>query len=207
MSLLKSVTRFRGCWICFLLLSASLTCFAQALPSFEAEKLSFSLKIDDSSSDALLWEVSGDYFFSNQHAHAISQPIAFPIPSSANVSLAVIHELSIIEPSDSMAVSLLSQNSQSIVFKLDLPPRSFAGVRLSYSQKVVGKEAVYTLSTAKTWGKPLSFCEIKLFIGNGIKPVSLPFADPQIIQGNSGNVYYWQFIDFVPLGEFVVIVE
>ncbi|MDP2400777.1 MAG: hypothetical protein Q8M66_02250 [Actinomycetota bacterium] len=178
---------------------------AQALPSFEGEKLSFSLSRGEESD--LLWEVSGEYYFSNQHQSPLSQAIAFPIPTSQDTDSALITNLSIIEPTDSMAVKLLTQTDSGIVFLLDLPARSFAGLRLAYSQKVWGKQAVYILSTANNWGRPLPYCQIELFVQRGIELIEPPFPDAQIIQGEEGSVYLWQFVDFVPEGEFVLMLR
>lgn len=169
---------------------------------FEGEKLSFSIQRE--SPTELIWEVEGVYYFSNLSDRPLSTPIAFPIPSSEGLERALINDLHLIDPPDSAAVKLISQSDSGILFRLDLPARGFAALQLSYSQKLIGKQVGYILSTANSWGRPLPYCQIELFVQSGIDLIEPPFPDAQIIQGEEGSVYLWQFVDFVPEGEFVL---
>ncbi len=141
--------------------------------TFEGETLVFTLSREAPGSDSLVWLAQGDYYFSNLSNDGISSPIAFPIPSGYGSEVAVLHDLAIIDPADSMAVDLLRQLDQGLLFTLKLPANCFAHLRLSYSQIITGAEAVYILKSANTWGRALPYCGIELLVEEGLD-ISVP---------------------------------
>jgi len=177
---------------------------AQPQFAFEGEVLDFSLEKTSPESDTLLWIVSGRFYLSNLHHEALSRLIWFPVPASDSVGVAEDVSISLIEPVDSMSVELLYQNQRGFGFRLDLPARSFAGVKISYRQKICGSEARYVLLTANSWGRPLPSSEINLTLGQGITLTDLPYPDPIASLDAQNSNYRWTFLDFVPDRDFVV---
>lgn len=177
---------------------------AQPQFAFEGEVLDLSLERISAEHDTLLWTVSGRFFLSNLHHEALSRLIWFPVPASDSVGVAEDVLVSLIEPVDSMEVELLYQNPRGFGFRLDLPARSFAGVRISYRQRISGSEARYVLLTANAWGRPLPSSEIHLSLGQGINITDLPYPNPVISLGDLASTYHWTFLDFVPDKDFVL---
>ena len=177
---------------------------AQSQFAFEGEVLDFSLEKTSPESDTLLWIVSGRFYLSNLHHEALSRLIWFPVPASDSVGVAEDVSISLIEPVDSMSVELLYQNQRGFGFRLDLPARSFAGVKISYRQKISGSEARYVLLTANSWGRPLPSSEINLTLGQGITLTDLPYPDPIVSLDTQNSNYRWTFLDFGPDRDFVV---
>ncbi len=176
---------------------------AQPQYGFEGEILDFSL-VRSASPDTLVWTVCGDYYLSNLYGEALSRLIVFPVPSSSEIGSATNIELDLIEPADSMAVELMGQSEKGFSFRLDLPSRSFAKLRISYNQKIRGKTAHYVLLTANSWGRPLPFCDMTLTLGPGIELKELPFLSPSLGSSEMGKVFHWQFLDFIPEKDFIV---
>jgi hypothetical protein len=165
--------------------------------TFEGETLVFTLSREAPGSDSLVWLAQGDYYFSNLSNDGISSPIAFPIPSGNGSEVAVLHDLALIDPADSMAVELLRQHDQGLLFTLKLPANSFAHLRLSYSQIITGAEAVYILKSANTWGRALPYCGIELLVEEGLK-VSVPgFPGPRIQTTDGCTSWQWDFTNIV----------
>lgn len=190
----------------FLLLPVLLC--AQPQYNFEGETLNFELSRSPADSSALLWSVSGDYYFSNLHSEDLRRLIAFPVPSSDSVGVAKILELSLIEPGDSMRVELLSQWEQGFNFRLDLPRRSFCGVRIRYTQEITGHEARYVLLTANSWGRPLPSCEMRLEVDASIDVAFVPYESlASLGRAGSPRVWSWYIQDFVPDKDFIVRVR
>ncbi|MBW6514091.1 MAG: hypothetical protein K0B87_04985 [Candidatus Syntrophosphaera sp.] len=189
----------------FLCLLALLPVLLAAQPqfSFEGERLEFTL-VRGAGPDSLVWTVSGYFYLSNLHHEALSRVIAFPVPSNAEIGSAENLELALVEPADSMAVELLAQGASGFSFSLDLPPRSFAKLRIRYSQRISGKTAHYVLLTANSWGRPLPFCEMTLLLEPGLELEELPFPGPDLSSGEAGTLYHWQFLDFSPERDFSV---
>jgi len=194
-------------YILFLLLLLPVLLLAQPQFSFEGETLQFSLFYASADTDTLLWSVTGDFYFSNMHSEALSRMIWFPVPSSGQNSVADILELSLIEPGDSMQVELLRQTEQGFSFRLDMPQRSFAGVRIHYKQRISGKEAQYVLVTANSWGRPLPSSEISLTLEGSLELDYLSYPNDIVALGNGEQFYHWQFLDFVPDKDFIVRVK
>jgi hypothetical protein len=176
---------------------------AQPQFAFEGEKLDFSLN-RSMSPDTLVWTVCGDYFMSNLHSEALSRIIAFPVPATLEIGSAEKILLELIEPQDSMQVELVGRNDKGFSFRLDLPARSFAQLRISYLQKISGKTAHYVLLTANSWGRPLPFCDMTLSLAPGLELEELPFPSPSLSSSASGQVFHWQFLDFSPEKDFIV---
>ncbi|HNT53039.1 MAG TPA: hypothetical protein PKH19_06520, partial [Candidatus Syntrophosphaera sp.] len=188
-------------WLLLLLLLPALLAGELA---FEAETLDFRLESLPAGGDTLLWTVSGDYYFSNLGQDPLSRPIWFPIPADSSAGRAEILDLSLIDPADSMSVELLKQNVQGLMFRLALPARSFARLRLSYRQRVYGSEVRYILKTANAWGRPLPHSTLNLFVSNSIELAGPPYPDPHLAPVPGGTRYLWQLPDFVPQSDFVV---
>lgn len=180
--------------------------FAQAQYGFEGEKLDFSL-LRGASPDTLLWTVRGDFYLSNLNNEALSRLIVFPVPSTPLIGMASDVKLDLLEPVDSMAVELAGLSENGFSFRLDMPPRSFAKLRISYSQKISGKTAHYVLLTANSWGRPLPFCDITLTLGHGIELEDYPFPSPEVSSGETGEVFHWQFQHFSPERDFIVRIK
>lgn len=176
---------------------------AQPQFSFEGERLNFSL-MRSASADTLIWSVVGDYYLSNLHDEALTRLIVFPVPSTPEIGIAEDIKLELIAPGDSMAVELQDQSDKGFSFCLDLPGRSFAKLRISYHQKIIGKTAHYVLLTANSWGRPLPYCDMTLILAPGIEPDSLPFASPSMSSNAQGTIYHWQFMDFSPAQDFIL---
>ncbi len=194
----------KHCPLLVLLALLPVLLLAQPQLSYEGEVLDFALISSLAGGDTLLWNVSGDYYFSNLSDAAISQVIGFPVPSSDSASVAEITELSLIDPADSMRVELLRQTNDGFAFRLDLPPRSFVGARISYTQKISGNQAGYVLLTANSWGRPLPSCEITLFVEGGLELRDYPLPDPVIFPSSLGDTYHWQLTGFRPATDFMV---
>lgn len=177
--------------------------FAQTQFGFEGERLDFAL-VRSSISDSLLWSVSGDYYLSNLQDQALSRLIAFPVPSSPDIGVAENIELELVEPEDSMTVELIRHSEQSFHFRLDLPPRTFARLHISYTQKIFGKTAHYVLLTANSWGRPLPYCEITLSLAPGIELLEMPFPSPEQSSDGGANIFTWKFVDFSPDRDFIL---
>lgn len=177
---------------------------AQPQFAFEGEVLDFTLERISPVSDTLLWTVCGRFYLSNLNSEALSRLIWFPVPSSDSIGVAEDISLSLIEPADSMAVQLLNQNHRGFGFRLDLPARSFAGVRISYRQRISGSEARYVLLTANAWGRPLPSSEITLRVDPGLVVTSLPYPDTARLVEGETNSYRWTFLDFVPDQDFLL---
>ena len=197
----------KHCPLLVLLALLPLLLLAQPQFGFEGEVLDFALTSSLAGGDTLLWTVSGDYYISNLHGESLSQVIGFPVPSSDSVSVAAIEELSLIDPADSMRVELLRQTEQGFLFRLELPARSFVGLRVSYMQKISGSQARYVLLTANSWGRPLPSCEISLFVEQGLTLQHFPLPDPVIFPSGLGDVYHWQLQGFQPETDFIVTLE
>lgn len=191
--------------LCLALLLPALL-VAQPQFGFEGEQLSFSL-VRSPAPDTLVWTVIGDFYLSNLHREALSRMLTFPVPSNAEIGVAENLELALVEPTDSMAVELLGQGDSGFSFRLDLPPRSFAQLRISYSQKISGKTTHYVLLTANSWGRPLPFCEMTLLLEPDIELVELPFPGPDLSSGDAGKIYHWQFLDFTPDRDFILRIK
>jgi len=176
---------------------------AQAQYAFEGEELNFTL-LQSASSDSLIWNVCGDFYMSNLHNEALSRMIVFPVPSTLDIGVAENITLDLIEPSDSMAVELIGQGASGFSFRLDLPSRSFAKLRISYNQRIGGNTAHYVLLTANSWGRPLPFCDMTLILGHGIELEELPFPSPSLSDCEFGKVFHWQYLDFRPDKDFIV---
>ncbi len=177
---------------------------AQPQFAFEGEVLDFSLERDQAEHDTLLWTVSGRFYLSNLHSSSLSRLIWFPVPASDSVGIAQDVLVSLIDPADSVEVELLFQNPRGFAFRLDLPARSFAGVKISYRQRISGSEARYVLLTANAWGRPLPSSEIHLSLGQGITVTDLPYPDHAVNLGALTSNYHWTFLDFVPDKDFVL---
>ena len=180
--------------------------FAQARYGFEGEKLDFSL-LRGASPDTLLWTVRGDFYLSNLNNEALSRLIVFPVPSTPLIGMASDVKLDLLEPVDSMAVELAGLSEKGFSFRLDMPPRSFAKLRISYSQKISGKTAHYVLLTANSWGRPLPFCDITLTLEPGIELEDYPFPSPEVSSDGTGEVFHWQIQHFSPERDFIVRIK
>lgn len=194
-------------YLLFLLLLLPLLLPAQPEFSFEGETLQFSLASLSTTSDTLLWSVTGNYYFSNLHNEALSRMVWFPVPSSEQKGFAEILELRLIEPGDSMQVKLLRQTEQGFSFRLDLPRRSFAGVCIRYTQRISGKEAQYVLLTTNSWGRPLPSSEISLTLEGRLELDYLSYPNDIVALCNGEQYYHWQWLDFVPDQDFIVRVK
>lgn len=187
-------------WLLLILLPVFLA--ANGGPNFEGERLEFRLERIAEESDTLLWSVSGDFYFSNLSQEPLSRLIWFPVPSSDSIGVAEDVFVSIPETADSMSVELIRQTPQGFSFRLDLPERSFAGVRISYRQRISGSEARYVLLTTNAWGRPLPSSEIALRLEPGLELAELPFPNPAI--SHDGSSYHWSFLNFVPEKDFIL---
>jgi len=194
-----------GTALCLLSLMPFLL-LAQPQYNFEGERLEFSL-IRCASSNTLVWTVSGDFYLSNLQSDALSRLIVFPVPSSSDIGKAENIKLDLMQPSDSLAVELMGHSEKGFSFRLDMSPRSFAKLRISYNQQISGKTAHYVLLTANSWGRPLPFCEMTLILGPGIELDDLPFHSPSMSSGEKGKVFHWQFLDFSPERDFIVRIK
>jgi hypothetical protein len=167
----------RRLFFCLLLLLPALLA-AQPQFAFEGEILNFSLDHHSAQSDTLLWSVSGVYYMSNLHNEPLSRMVWFPVPSSDSIGVAENVEVTFSEYADSMAVELVRQTPQGFGFLLDLPARSFAGIQISYTQKVWGSEARYVLLTTNSWGRRYpprkSTCICPRTLPSGNTPIPIP---------------------------------
>jgi len=177
---------------------------AQPQFAFEGEVLDLSLERISADHDTLLWTVSGRFFLSNLHSASLSRLIWFPVPASDSAGVAEDVLVSLIEPADSMEVELLYQNPRGFGFRLDLPARSFAELKIGYRQRISGSEARYVLLTANAWGRPLPSSEIYLALGQGLKLTDLPYPEPVVDLGALASNYRWTFLNFVPDKDFVL---
>ncbi len=180
--------------------------FAQAQYAFEGEELNFTL-LRSASSDSLIWSVCGDFYMSNLHNESLSRMIVFPVPSTLEIGGAENIKLELMDPSDSMAVDLIGHGDNGFSFRLDLPSRSFVKLRISYNQRIGGNTAHYVLLTANSWGRPLPFCDMTLTLGHGIELEELPFPSPSLSSCEMGKVYHWQYLDFRPDKDFIVMIR
>lgn len=197
----------KRCYLLFSILLVPLALLGNAALTFEAEELSITLAPQTAQSTSLLWTVQGDYYFGNLSDTPISSPIAFPIPSTDAIGTAMLHELVIIEPEEGMRVTLDGQNSQVLVFTLELPSHSFARLRISYSQDIHGKEAVYVLKSANTWGRPLPYSGLSLRVNKGLT-IDVPgFPNPLVFETEEGTHYRWEFYDAVFENDFRVLMK
>jgi len=179
---------------------------AQPQYAFEGEVLDFMLR-RNASSDSLIWSVCGDFYLSNLHRESLSRLIVFPIPSTSEIGIAESVRLSLIDPSDSMAVELIGHGKNGFSFRLDLPSRSFVKLRICYDQKIGGNTAHYVLLTANSWGRPLPFCDMTLTLEPGIELEELPFPSPSLSSCEMGKVFHWQYLDFSPKNDFIVRIK
>jgi hypothetical protein len=158
--------------------------------SFEAEELSFNLRPG-------YWEMDGLFHFANYAAEEVSKTIYFPIPED---SLSLHPELLMLEVLDDSLAScrLLSQGAGGFSFALVMPARHFCTMRIAYRQELRGNKAKYIISTANSWGKPLTFASYVLNVANGISITKTPFPPQQ----SCGGEFEWMFENFSPVSEF-----
>ena len=173
-----------------------LVCLATSLAalSFEAEELSF--KINQGS-----WRMDGRFYFVNYLADPVSQLIYFPIPVDSLCLRPEILRVELEEADSLTSCTLVQQDAKGFSFRLQLPERGFCTVHIAYTQRLLGNRASYIITTANSWGKPLSYASYKLILEDGISLLHPPFS----FQEHSGDSYFWEFYDFSPKGEFEVL--
>jgi hypothetical protein len=170
--------------------------------SFEAESVDFSLTRDPGTGNPL-WQVDGVYSFSNLSSQPVSQAILFPVPSDSTVSEPYDLRLEWITPGDSLALFRDAITPNGFRFRLGMPARSFAQLRIAYKQVLYGNEASYILTSANQWGRPLPSAGFTLFIQAGMEVPEPPFPDPRAVSTDLGTILSWEFLGFRPEGEFV----
>lgn len=189
-----------------LLLSAALSGAETGL-SFEAENIDFCLRKALDPAEGLIWEASGTYSFSNSSGQAVKQVIAFPIPFGNGQGPQQNLQLEKLEGDPEARVELISTSDLGLSFGLDLPPRSFISLRISYRQRVSGNTASYILTTANTWAQALPSAIYSLYVENGIELCANPLPHPLTLSSKTGNYYFWEFRNFRPKQDFVLSLD
>ncbi len=160
--------------------------------SFEAEELQFTLSKGE-------WEMDGLFHFANYREIEVSQAIYFPIPSDSLSLQPALLALEVIDASEA-SCQLIQQTKGGISFMLSMPEKSFCTLRIAYRQSLLGNKAKYIITTANSWGKPLSYASYKLIVGSETTISKLPFAEQKI----TTEGYLWEFYEFSPQHEFEV---
>ncbi|MCB5266174.1 MAG: hypothetical protein LHW41_08070 [Candidatus Cloacimonetes bacterium] len=160
--------------------------------SFETEQLSFT--VQDS-----LWLFDGDFGFYHSGSQALEQAIYFPVPANETQSQA--NQVSVVI-GEQQSLPVFGASPQGFWFQLFMQPQSYETVRIRYQQVLQANKASYVLLSALTWGKPLAYASYSLHLPEGARLLHYPFADPEISAQDGGDIYYWEFYDFVPEANF-----
>jgi len=146
--------------------------------------------------------MDGLFHFANYADTLQSIPIYFPIPEDSLSLHPEIIALEVVE--DSLASCMLSSvQTGGFGFMLTMPAQYFCTVRIAYRQSLIGKKAKYIITTANSWGKPLTYASYRLHVADGITITKLPFSEQQ----HADDTYFWEFDSFSPATEFEVYIK
>lgn len=161
--------------------------------SFETEQLSFTLQ--DS-----LWYFEGDFGFFNSSPQKLKQTILFPVLEDSLQSRAL--HVTVTAGEDNSLLPVYNIGPKGFCFALEMQPESFQIIRICYRQKLKAKQASYVLLTTLSWGKALAYGSYRVSLPQDVKLIRYPFGEPAVKQIDGKNVYYWEFYDFLPQGDF-----
>ncbi len=164
---------------------------------FTGEELTFSL-------GSKLWQLDGDYLFSNYSPEEIKQTIYFPIPTDTTAMPAHDVSIKVIKPLKGQICKMLSVTPKGFWFELTLPAQTIAVCKIKYKQRLLGKRANYILLTANSWGKPLEYAKYTLNVPNKIEIVSMSLDEPIVRKGLFLHQYQWDYINYAPDKDFIV---
>jgi hypothetical protein len=101
-------------------------------------------------------------------------------------------------------VSCRRPNRCGAIFALSLAPRQKRVVRLSYRQPLARPQAIYLLSTARRWGRPLERAELIVRVPDQWKKVHVSHRPNTVTKEGRQRVYRILRTHFVPQRELTV---
>jgi len=165
-------------------------------PDFFKEDLTFTLS--DSS-----FSVSGYYYFHNNTQLEIKTNLLYPFPVD-ETKYGPISEVYAYQDGDPTLDVLVKYNDKTGLVRVDILPDEWTKILIGYTQKVLGDQVEYILTTTQAWGEPFAEADYTLIVPDEITIDSISYQ-PDLIKKDSGQrIYYFHRENFMPDREFEV---
>ncbi|MFQ5870002.1 MAG: DUF4424 family protein [Candidatus Zixiibacteriota bacterium] len=152
--------------------------------------------------------VTGLYRFQNRFPFEVTLPMLYPLPVDEYQDFP--HQISAKSISADGKQPLefaWRRNNNAIRLNVSAEGKSSTEMRVTYSQRLKGKQARYILTTTKAWGKPLKSADHQLILSENLKisSISFPFDRAENIAGK--RVYFSYKENFLPDTDLIVTWE
>ena len=143
--------------------------------------------------------VTGLYRFQNRFPFEVTLPMLYPFPVDEYQDFP--HEIStksITAEGEQPLEFAWRRNDNAIRLNVSAEGKSSTEMRVTYSQRLKGKQARYILTNTKAWGKPLESADYELILSENLKinSISFPFDRAQNVAGK--RYYFLHKEHFMP---------
>lgn len=143
--------------------------------------------------------VTGLYRFQNRFPFEVTLPMLYRFPVDEYQDFP--HEIStksITAEGKQPLEFAWRRNNNAIRLNVSTEGKSSAEMRVTYSQRLKGKQARYILTTTKAWGKPLKSADYQLVLSENLKisSISFPFDRTETVSGK--RFYFSHKENFMP---------
>ena len=132
-------------------------------------------------------EVEGIYTFENPSSRPWTGRIAYPIYSSE--AQPAPKDLLVDEREAPVKIRCMDPNRCAAVLSFSVQPRGRHTLRLRYSQRLNEPKAVYLVTTARKWARPLEKAEFLVEVPNSLKDILLSYTPDATKQDGAKRVY------------------
>lgn len=143
--------------------------------------------------------VTGLYRFQNRFPFDVTLPMLYPFPVDEYQDFPhQISAKSITAEEEQPLEFAWRRNDNAIRLNVSAEGKSSAEMRVTYSQRLKGKQARYILTTTKAWGRPLKSADYQLILSENLKinSISFPFDRAQNVAGK--RYYFLHKENFMP---------
>jgi hypothetical protein len=151
------------------------------------------------------FHVDGDYYFRNRTDREIKKYLSYPFPQKKE--LGIVDSLYSFNKASPEINLLVNFNQKAGVIKLHIAAKDSVVYKIGYRQKITSNIVEYILMTTYSWGKGFEYASYKLITDNSIEIESLPFDKPLVEEIEERKIYSWEFTNFLPTGNFVVLLQ
>jgi len=149
--------------------------------------------------------VTGLYRFQNRFPFEVTLPMLYPFPVDEYQDFP--HQISVksITADGKQPLEFAwRRNDNAIRLNVSAGGKSSTEMRVTYSQRLKGKQARYILTTTKAWGRPLKSADYQLILSENLKinSISFPFDRAQNVAGK--RYYFLHKENFMPDVELII---
>ena len=143
--------------------------------------------------------VTGLYRFQNRFPFEVTLPVLYPFTVDEYQEFPhQISTKSITADGKQPLEFAWRRNDNAIRLNVSAEGKSSTEMRVTYSQRLKGKQARYILTTTKAWGRPLKAADYQLIVPEDLKinSISFPFDRTETVSGK--RFYFSHKENFMP---------